>query len=132
MLRAIRWLGIPCLCFAVVAVGDMPQAQAGGFSIQFGTPSYGYGGYSRSYRPSYGYGYGSPVRVYNQHRSYHSGYGGHHPHRTHYDYHGPSLVPHGNHYDYVPGHYDLHRGHHGHSGHRGHSGRHGHHGHRGH
>lgn len=28
---------------------------------------------------------------------------------SHYDYHAPQLVPHGNHFDYVPGHYDLHR-----------------------
>ncbi|QDV55462.1 hypothetical protein [Rosistilla oblonga] len=119
MLRTLRWLAVPCLCFAVVAVGDAPQAKAqtGGFSIQFGTPSYGYGGYNRSYRPSYGYGYGSSARIYSQHRSY---YGGHHPHRPHYDYHRPSLVPHGNRYHYVPGHYDLHRGHHGHHGHRDH------------
>jgi hypothetical protein len=28
---------------------------------------------------------------------------------THYDYHPGQVVPHGNHLDYVPGHYDLHR-----------------------
>ncbi|QDV68421.1 hypothetical protein Poly24_21300 [Rosistilla carotiformis] len=119
MLRAIRWFGIPCLCLAAVAFADTPKAQAqgGGFSIQFGTPSYGYGGYSRSYRPSYGYGYGSPSYGYNRHQSYYRGYSGHHPHRPHYDYHGPRVVPHGNHYHYVPGHYDLHRGHRGHHRH---------------
>ena len=28
----------------------------------------------------------------------------------HYDYHGPSLQWHGNHWDYVPAHYDYHYG----------------------
>ena len=28
---------------------------------------------------------------------------------THWDYHPGYVVPHGNHYDYVPGHYHLHR-----------------------
>tara|TARA_R110002111_G_scaffold46008_3_gene83009 strand:- start:73 stop:507 length:435 start_codon:yes stop_codon:yes gene_type:complete len=27
---------------------------------------------------------------------------------SHYDYHAPQLVPHGNHYDYQPGHWDRH------------------------
>lgn len=28
---------------------------------------------------------------------------------THLDYHGPSLVPHGSHFHFQPGHYDVHR-----------------------
>lgn len=35
--------------------------------------------------------------------------------RGHYDWHPTSLVPHGNHYDIQPGHWDYHRG--GHYGH---------------
>ncbi|MGL4514712.1 MAG: hypothetical protein ACRCT8_16615 [Lacipirellulaceae bacterium] len=61
--------------------------------------------------PGYGGGYGSP---YGHRRVV--GYGGHGHHgrsvwhdTSHYDWHGPSLQPHGNHFDYVPGHYDFHR-----------------------
>jgi hypothetical protein len=65
------------------------------------------------------------------HQVQHNSHWGGHAHRSHYapsyspwsygprwhdtshlDYHGPSLQPHGNHFDYVPGHYDVH-----HSGH---------------
>ncbi len=45
----------------------------------------------------------------------------------HYDYHPPVVVPHGNHLDVIPGHYDWHdTGHRGH-GYYGRRGRHGHH-----
>ncbi len=50
---------------------------------------------------------------------YHGGWGGYghygyHPWRGHYDYHGPSLQFHGNHFDYVPGHYHYHHRNHYH------------------
>ena len=102
------------LCF--VAGADQAEArgfhiQAGGVHVDVGRPhGYGYGRYTAGY-PSYGYGgygggYGRVQRSY-----YGGGFGGGHSHwhdTSHYDWHGPSLVPHGNHYDYVPGHYDYH------------------------
>lgn len=79
--------------------------QIGRVGISFGTPrynasrlTYGRGGLGINLGSSgfgRGYGYG------RSHATWHD--------TSHYDYHGPSLVPHGNHYDYVPGHYDLHR-----------------------
>ncbi|MEJ7591324.1 MAG: hypothetical protein WKF77_07230 [Planctomycetaceae bacterium] len=101
---------------------------SGAWAQHYGCNS-GYGG---GYNSGYGGGYSSPrlsVSVgygnyggYPRHSGYsgyngYSGYGGHHGfggHSTwhdtsHLDYHSPSLVPHGNHLDYVPGHYDVHR-----------------------
>ncbi len=88
-------------------------------------------GYGGGYGRGYGGGYSSPrlsVSVgygnyggYSGYSGYggHSGYGGYpsyggHGHSSwhdtsHLDYHGPSLVPHRGHFDYVPGHYDVHR-----------------------
>ena len=56
-----------------------------GFSSHLG--GLGYGGY-----PAYG---GRAHSVWHD--------------TSHLDYHGPSLVPHRGHFDYVPGHYDVHR-----------------------
>jgi len=56
-------------------------------------------------------GYNSGYSGYNRRGGY-PAYGGVHSswHDTsHLDYHGPSLVPHRGHLDYVPGHYDVHR-----------------------
>ena len=105
------------LCF--VAGADQAEArgfhiQAGGVQVVVGNPhGYGYGRHVVGYG-GYGHrGYGHVQRSY-----YGGGYGGWHGHghghsrwhdTSHYDYHGPSLVPHGNHYDYVPGHYHFHR-----------------------
>lgn len=93
----------------------------GGYSSGYGG-GFGYGGGYSSPRLSVSVGYGNYGGYPSQsvrHSGYngYSGYGGHHRvggHRTwhdtsHLDYHGPSLVPHGNHLDYVPGHYDVHR-----------------------
>ena len=117
---SLRWLGVPALAAAMLVFGDTPKADAQGFSLQigrFGVSNYGhssyrnYGGY-RSYRPSYHVG----TPIYSS--RYRSGYRAYNSVQPHYDYHAPSLVPHGNHLDYVPGHYDLHYGsHHGHFGH---------------
>ncbi|NNJ25664.1 hypothetical protein [Alienimonas chondri] len=58
-------------------------------------------GYSSRYGNTYGHsGYGSRVRTFG---------GGHGA--GHYDYHAPTVVPHGNHLDVTPGHYDFHRSH---------------------
>ncbi len=124
MNRWIKWIGIPALAFALIAVGDAQQASAGdGFRLQiggFGINSYsGHHGY-RSYRaPSYGHGFHSGYRggFYGTHSSR---YGGHSSYRIrpHYDYHRPAIVPHRGHYHYRPGHYGPHYG--GHRGYRGH------------
>ena len=117
MSRFLKWASIPVLALGFLLMPTGNESDAGGFSIRIG--NYGYGNYGayRSYRPSYGPSiyYGRSYRpTYNYQRSY----GGYHPARPHYDYHPPSLVPHGNHLDYVPGHYDFH--HRGHGGYRGH------------
>jgi hypothetical protein len=95
---------------AMLMGADTASAQCGyggygysspGLSIGYSSFSYprtssfsiGYSSY-----PSYGYGYSSR-------RSYSRG---------HYDWHGPSLYRHGNHYHYQPGHWDYHRGRHHH------------------
>lgn len=58
---------------------------------------------------------------WRHHGHYHGGWGGHghyghygHGWRGHYDYHGPSLRWHGNHFDYIPGHYHYHHRNHFH------------------
>ncbi|MCA9135887.1 MAG: hypothetical protein KDB00_03990 [Planctomycetales bacterium] len=111
MSRLLKMAGIPMLAIGLAFLSGGAQADAGGFSISIG--NYGYRGYpgnvpsiyyGRSYRPSYNYS-----RVYGHSQSF-GGY--YHPRQPHYDYHPPTLIPHGNHLDYVPGHYDLHhRGH---------------------
>ncbi len=71
----------------------------GGISIGVGR-NYGYGGYNRGVNLSV---YRSPYSGHSTYRRpvYHD--------TSHLDYHAPSINRHGNHYDYVPGHYDVHR-----------------------
>ncbi len=70
-------------------------------SAQWGR-SYGYG---NSYR-----GYGNYNRGYHNHGSYYVRPNRSYWHDTsHWDYHPGTFVPHGNHYHYIPGHYDYHR-----------------------
>jgi len=100
------------LCAGVVGTGALlgaPQeADAGGFSISVGRGHYGhghYGGY-RGFVGRGGYGYGGYGR------SYYPSYGHSHSvwHDTsHYDYHPGGFARHGNHYHYIPGHYDWHQ-----------------------
>ena len=100
--------------FAAVALMGVENADAqscggsrGVISIG-GGGHHGHGGFGISINRGYGNHFG---------HGYHNvGYGGFHSYRrpvwhdtTHLDYHGPSLQRHGNHYDYVPGHYDVHR-----------------------
>jgi hypothetical protein len=124
MLRMIKWIGVPVLAVALLTGLDAPKAEAGnGFSLQIGrfgisTGNYGYGSsFNRGYNQrslghnsyygarSYGagrYGVGNHgAQNYRHGRSYHD--------TTHLDYHPPQLIPHGNHYDVQPGHYDVHR-----------------------
>lgn len=70
-----------------------------GFSV-----SIGYGNMGRGYYGGSGFnqGFGGyPVYGGHNHQVWHD--------TSHLDYHAPSLVPHRGHYDYVPGHYHLHR-----------------------
>jgi hypothetical protein len=83
---------------------------AGGVHVDIGNPHRYYGNYSTyygGYNPGCGYGgYGRyPYTAYSG-----GGWGGHaHWHdTTHLDYHPAEFVRHRNHYDYVPGHYDVH------------------------
>jgi hypothetical protein len=63
-----------------------------------------YGGYGHG-----GHGYGS---------YWGGGWGAHSWHdTTHLDYHPGSFVPHYDHFDYVPGHFDIHRSGHWHHNH---------------
>ena len=120
MSRLLKLAGIPVLAVGLALMTGGAEADAGGFSISIGNYGYrGYGGY-HSLRPSYGPSiyYGRSFRpTYNYSRSYgHSRYRGlGHPRAPHYDYHAPTLIPHGNHFDYIPGHWDYH-----HRGHRHH------------
>ena len=120
MSRLIKLASIPVLALGLALMTDGKEADAGGFSLSIGNYGYGgHGGVYRSYRPYTGsaYRYGrSYTRGYHSYRGY--GVYNHHPRRPHYDYHGPTLVPHGNHLDYIPGHYDFHAP--GHGGHYGH------------
>ncbi|MEX0716938.1 MAG: hypothetical protein WD066_10135 [Planctomycetaceae bacterium] len=72
--------------------------QGHGYGHGHGNSFHGYSGHYQSfYNPSYGnWGYSQPY--------WHD--------TSHYDYHPTRIVPHGNHYDVIPGHYHLH-----HSGH---------------
>ena len=71
-----------------------------GISIGYSNYSYPRSSFSIGYSsyPSYGY----------------SSFSSRSSRRGHYDWHGPSLYPHGNHFHYVPGHWDYHRGRHHH------------------
>ncbi|WP_146523432.1 hypothetical protein [Stieleria varia] len=117
MSKVITWASSGLLAIAAMFTVSGPSANAD-FGLRPGQGGY----YARmpSYRPilpsnrtivpTYRYNsYSLPV-----YPSYRSHWNGYHPRRPHLDYHGPSLVPHGNHYDYVPGHYDLHHGNHFH------------------
>lgn len=131
MSRITTLLCVPVVALSMALLGDAPAANAGGFSITVGSGGYGYGGYgygNSGYRYSSGYrgghgrsGYNNGHRAFGPtvhprvHSRYRSGYRGYT--RPHYDYHAPSLVPHGNHYHYQPGHYDKHYGGHGHHRH---------------
>ncbi len=131
MKRFIQLALLPAALVAAILLTTAPSANAGGFSLQIGgSPFYG-GGFGFPSRSNYGGGYQS-YRGYNSYRpSYgfggyghaghgHTGYGSHYGHRPsyghppypHLDYHPPAIVPHGNHYDVLPGHYDYHHGRH--------------------
>ena len=75
-----------------IARGYPSNFNRGGIQLSVGFGSPVFTPYNYSARS---YGYSAPRQVFHD--------------TTHLDYHGPSLVPHGNHYDVIPGHYDVHR-----------------------
>lgn len=91
------------------------------FSIGIGNGGYGYGNYGGygGYR-GYGFnnygGYGGWGGGYggyggygfNNYGGYGGGYGPVWHDTSHYDYYPTTVVPHGNHYDVLPGHYHYH------------------------
>lgn len=108
------------LLVAVAAVGAVGVFGAERASAQICD----YGGFGGGYGSGFGGAYASPglsihfgsSRGYTGfgHGGYGNGFGRGHAHRTwhdtsHYDYHPPSLVPHRNHYHYIPGHYHWHQ-----------------------
>ncbi len=96
---------------ALVFVAETPRAEAGSsFGIYFGSgPVYSGGGY----------GYSSPYHnCYPQQPVYRSQYQWHDT--SHYDYIPGGVIPHGNHYHYVPGQYQWHQTGHWDQYHRGH------------
>lgn len=113
------------LALAALAFVGTSSADAGPRGYGYGNgyaPNYNGNGYGASnFAPNYGRnfdnGYGNRYGLNQCYRNCGPGYGlggyqnqGHYvPHTTtHFDYHPPSLQPHGNHFDYVPGHYDPH------------------------
>lgn len=95
-----------------VGLGTTAQAQygigAGVYSRgipNFGNRSYGYNNYVQPRTTYYGGG-GFGYNNYNYNSYYRAPV---YHDTTHYDFHPGGYVPHGNHYHYVPGHYDLHR-----------------------
>lgn len=80
------------------------SSEAGGIRVTFGGSGYGYYG-GHGVQRGYGYpGYSTYPSVspgcYSAPRWHDT---------THYDWHPGGWQRHGNHFDYVPGHYDLHR-----------------------
>lgn len=109
-------LCILCAGAAALLIGQSDasaQCAYGGYDRGVGI-GYGGIGYGLSYnrfvspRSSLSISFGS----YPAYRNYGYGYGRGFRQRGHYDYYPPALVPHGNHYDYIPGHYHWHRGRH--------------------
>jgi hypothetical protein len=111
MLISSKWMAAPLLVAAsFLFTADAPTASAqhgifrgGGLSISIGNRGYrpSYRSYSPLYRSNLGYGSQYGHRSHYGHGSYHD--------TSHYDYHPTEIRRHGNHYDVMPGHYDLHR-----------------------
>jgi hypothetical protein len=103
MSRFIKCIAIPALAIAFMAVAGPSKAEAGGFG--FGGVRIGVGhhiGHRTFHHP----------RIIRHHSPLYSGHFGHRSYyhdTTHLDYHRPTVIPHNGHFDYVPGHYDVHR-----------------------
>ncbi|QDT11078.1 hypothetical protein [Planctomycetes bacterium K23_9] len=115
MISISKWLLAPALATCFLLAGDSNSANAQGFSLSIGSSSCGgYGGGYRSARPVYHGGYGHSSHYRSSYRSsyrpsYTPTYRSRFHDTSHYDYHPTEIRRHGNHFDVVPGHYDLHR-----------------------
>src|SRR5687767_1672434 len=86
--------------------------RSGGIHVDVGRPHHGYHG--RGLHGLHGYS----RHGYGRRGGYGAWGGDHYWHdTTHLDYHPGYVVPHYDHYDYVPGHYDVHRTGHWHHDH---------------
>ena len=124
MFRLSRLVVLPVVATGLLMVAGASEAQAqvrvqiGGFGLNVG------GHHGRAvYRGGHHFVpnvYGNSVcppnyglNVYGHHGLYrggvHSYRHGYYHGTTHFDYHPPEVYRHGNHYDFQPGHYDLHR-----------------------
>ncbi len=129
MFRTSRLLAFPIIAAGVVLVASAAEAQAqvrvqiGGFGVRGGVhrgghyfvPNHNYL-HSAHHRRHVGHGYGHHgvypprVQLYG-----HAGYHGQcYPAAPHLDWHPPSYYWHGNHLDFQPGHFDVHRSRHWH------------------
>ncbi len=115
---------IACAGLVIGGIGlAAPNSADAGIRFSFGSGHYGHGHYGHGH---YGHGHyggygGYGGGYYNNsfysrpsYNSFYGGgyYGGGHYNYPHYDYHPTTVVPHGNHYHVIPGHYDFHYGHH--------------------
>lgn len=95
-MRRLLFTGIAAA--GLVGLGaSQADAQIYGWGSGRGNSYYGHG-YRNDWRGDH---YHGRYREYRPHYDYHD--------TSHWDYHGPSLRRHYDHYDYVPGHYDFHR-----------------------
>lgn len=129
MMISGKWMAAPLLAVAsLLMTADAPSASAQGGFLRVGglSISVGQGGYRSfySHAPSYHshYGHSRVDYGHSRHVGHRAHLGGRSPIRhgsrfghgwyhdtSHYDYHPSQVVPHGNHYDVIPGHYDFHR-----------------------
>jgi hypothetical protein len=108
---------IACAGLIIGGIGlAAPEKADAGIRISFGSGHYGHGhGHYRGYGNYYGGGfYSNSFYSRPSYGGYYGGgyYGGGHYNYPHYDYHPTTIVPHGNHYHVIPGHYHYHYGHH--------------------
>lgn len=88
----MKRIAIACAAVLGLMLAGSPAADAGGVRLYIG----GYGGYGGHG----GYGHWGGNR-YRSPRIWHD--------TSHYDWHPGQWVPHGNHFHYLPGHWDYHR-----------------------
>ncbi len=121
MLRSSRLLALPMIAAGFLLVCDTNEAQAqirvqiGGFGLNGRSVYRGNvyrGGHHYSSNRVYGHStrrlsYGT--QRYGHNCGHYGGHYGWYHDTTHLDYHAPQIYRHGNHWDYQPGHYDIHR-----------------------
>ena len=93
MSKKIGFTAVVFCFFCVAGLSTTTETQARGVRWNVSVGNSFYGGYGRVRRP----------RHYR--RAHHQVYN----HGGHYDYHAPSVTWHGNHLDYMSGHFDYHQ-----------------------